>query len=94
MMDQTATHRRARELAQARYRLRWHLLTYVLVNIGLVFTWWGNGMGYFWPIFPIFFWGIGVVVHYLRAYRMGEPAWIDRETERILHEREDDLADR
>jgi len=93
-MDDKDSRERARELAQARYSLRWHIVTYALVNVGLVFTWWANGTGYFWPIFPIFFWGIGVVAHYLRAYRTGGPKWVDRETERILHDREDDLAKR
>lgn len=88
-MNDNDTRARARELARTRYRLRWHLVTYVLVNLGLVFTWWSTGQGYFWPAFPIFFWGIGLVAHYLRAYRTGEPEWIDRETERILHEREE-----
>jgi hypothetical protein len=89
MMDDKDRQRSARELAQARYWLRWHTLTYVLVNVGLVFIWWNGGMGYFWPVFPIFFWGIGLVVHYRRAYRTGEPEWIDRETEQILREREE-----
>lgn len=93
-MDEKDTKRRARELAQARYWLRWHVVTYVLVNVGLLFTWWNTGMGYFWPAFPIFFWGIGVVVHYLRAYRRGGYGWIDRETERILREREDRSGER
>lgn len=85
-MDENGRRRNARELAQARYRFRWHVLVYVLVNVGLVFVWWNTG-GWFWPVFPIFFWGIGLVAHYLSAYRTRGHGWIDRETERILHER-------
>jgi hypothetical protein len=92
-MDEKDTHGRARELAQARYSLRWHVVTYVLVNVGLLFTWWNTGRGFFWPALPIFFWGIGVVVHYLRAYRTGGHGWIDEETERILREREDESGE-
>lgn len=88
MMDEKA-RREARELAQVRYRLLWHALVYVLVNVGLVFTWWNTGGGSFWPAFPIFFWGIGLFVHYRKAYRTGGHGWVDRETERILHEREE-----
>lgn len=51
-------------------------------------------MGSFWPVFSIFFWGIGVVVHYVRAYRTGGHGWIDQETERILREREDEFSER
>lgn len=87
-MDDRNEQGRARELAQARYRFRWHVVVYVLVNLGLVFIWWTSGTGFFWPVFPIFFWGIGVGAHYLRAYHGTENAWVDRETERILRERE------
>lgn len=86
-MDETDTRTTAHELAKARYSLRWHVLVYVLVNVGLLFIWWNSGMGFFWPAFPIFFWGIGVVVHYVSAYRSGGNAWIRRETETILRER-------
>ena len=81
---------RAREVARTRYRLRWHVVTYVLVNVGLLFTWWNTGRASSGRPFPIFFWGMGVVVHYLNAYRSGEHAWIARETEKILREREDE----
>ena len=59
-MSGTGARERARELALARYRLRWHLPVYVLVNAGLVLIWWTSGAGFFWPAFPIVFWGLGV----------------------------------
>ncbi len=93
-MESHDARTRAREVARTRYRLRWHALTYALVNIGLLFTWWRAGGGFFWPAFPIFFWGLWVAVHYLNAYRTPEHAWIDRETERILLEREDESRER
>ena len=90
-MDDNGTRSRARELAEARYGFRWHLPIYVLVNAGLVFIWWNTGGGFFWPGFPIFFWGIGLVGHYVGAYRThGHDRWVDRETEKILHEREEE----
>jgi len=85
-MAERGARERARELALARYSLRWHLPVYVLVNVGLVLVWWTGGAGFFWPAFPIFFWGIGVVLHYRSAYGSGGRAWIDRETERVLQE--------
>ena len=87
-MGDTATRERAREVALARYRLRWHVPVYVLVNAGLVFVWWTAGGGFFWPAFPIAFWGLGLVIHYLSAYRSVGSAWIDRETERVLQDRD------
>ena len=85
-MDENGGRKEARELAQARYQLRVHLLVYVLVNAGLVLIWWSTGMGYFWPAFPIFFWGLGIVIQYMRTSRSGRNEWIDRETEKILLE--------
>ena len=85
-MSGAGARERARELALARYRLRWHVPVYVLVNIGLVLIWRNAGAGFFWPVFPIVFWGLGVVLHYVTAYRTRGSAWVDRETERVLRE--------
>ena len=40
-----------------------HLLVYVLVNSAIVAVWAATSHGFFWPIFPIVFWGIGVVMN-------------------------------
>ena len=37
-----------------------HLVVYVLVNAMLVVIWAVTGADFFWPIFPILGWGIGV----------------------------------
>jgi fatty acid desaturase len=78
---------RARSLAEARYAFRWHLPIYLIVNTGLVAIWYFSGGGFPWPLFPIVFWGLGVVGHYIGAYhvRLGED-WIERETQKILTE--------
>lgn len=94
MMDEDDRRRRARELAQARYGFRWHLPIYVLVNVGFVVLWWYTGMGFFWPIFPILFWGFAVLAHYLGAYRTMGHEWIEQETEKILREQEGELGER
>lgn len=85
-MSETSARARARELALARYRLRWHVPVYVLVNAGLILIWRNTGGGFFWPVFPVIFWGLGVVLHYVTAYRSRGSAWVDRETERVLGE--------
>jgi hypothetical protein len=38
-----------------------HVRAYVAVNVMLVAIWALTGAGYFWPIWPILGWGIGVV---------------------------------
>jgi hypothetical protein len=58
--------RRKRELGA-------HLLAYVLVNGFLVAIWAVSGAGFFWPVFPVLGWGIGVVFHVWDVYR-GEPS--------------------
>jgi 2TM domain len=66
--------------------LRGHLLVYVLVNTFLVVIWaLTNPDGFFWPVFPIAGWGIGVVMNAWDVYRSDEfsEAQIRREMERF-----------
>jgi class 3 adenylate cyclase len=43
--------------------VRTHLAIYVVVNVALVGIWAASGGGYFWPIWSILGWGIGVGCH-------------------------------
>ena len=46
-----------------------HVLVYVLVNAFLVVIWAvTNSHGFFWPLFPIVGWGIGVVMNAWDVY--------------------------
>lgn len=59
-----------------------HLLVYLLVNGALVAIWFLTMPGgFFWPVFPIFFWGIGVVMNAWDVYfaRDFDEADIERE---------------
>lgn len=61
-----------------------HLFTYVAVNALLVGVWIATDSGgYFWPIWPILGWGIGICIHAFDTFRspIGEEA-IRREMER------------
>ena len=61
-----------------------HLAAYALVNVFLVAIWAFTGAGFFWPVFPIFGWGIGVFFHGWDAF--SEPLSedrIDEEVERL-----------
>ena len=40
-----------------------HALAYALVNLLLVAIWFVTGAGFFWPVFPVFGWGIGLAFH-------------------------------
>ena len=65
-----------RERALRRLRKRrdfhTHLLVYVLVNSFVVVIWAVTGSGFFWPVFFIVFWGIGVVLNAWDVYHRDE----------------------
>lgn len=49
-----------------------HMLAYALVNVFIVVIWAVTGTGnFFWPVFPIFGWGIGIVFHAWDVYSRG-----------------------
>jgi class 3 adenylate cyclase len=84
-----------------RASFRVHFWTYVLVNVMLIGIWAAAGGGYFWPIWPILGWGIGVGSHGApilagagtRAYRPGRelhaPSSPDQLAEAVNSERPD-----
>lgn len=45
-----------------------HLAVYIAVNALLVFIWAASSGDYFWPIWPMLGWGIGVVGHAATVY--------------------------
>jgi hypothetical protein len=47
---------------------RVHIRVYVAVNLTLVGIWAVTGSGFFWPIFPMLGWGIGVAANAWDAY--------------------------
>lgn len=66
-----------------------HLAAYLLVNAMLVGVWVAAGAdGLFWPMFPLFAWGIGLFFHAWETFRppLSEER-IRREIERMDHSR-------
>lgn len=65
-----------------------HILAYVLVNGFLVAIWALTNAGFFWPMFPLFGWGIGIVFHAWDTFA-GQPTeeQIQREAARIAGDR-------
>jgi 2TM domain-containing protein len=81
-----------REFAIAQLRkkrdLQAHVLAYVLVNLFLTGIWLlTTPGGFFWPMFPIFGWGIGVAFHIRDVYAPAAPPEdrIQREMDRLSH---------
>lgn len=89
--SESAVRKRVAKRMKARQELATHIATYLMVNAGLVFIWFMfTRGGFFWPMFPIFFWGLGVVGQawdYASKYGPGEEKrreWMEREVEREL----------
>jgi class 3 adenylate cyclase len=77
-----------------------HLTVYLLVNVMLIGIWAASGGGYFWPVWPILGWGIGLGGHYApvraglgtrprrrRAYALAAPASVDEVAATVGSER-------
>ena len=76
---------RALERIEKKQEFHAHLLAYVLVNAMLIGIWAVTGAGFFWPVFPLLGWGIGIGFHAWDTYRIGEPSeqQIQREIEHL-----------
>lgn len=80
------------KIAKARVAFKMHALVYVIVNVLFVAIWWltsstktpgfVDGDDYFWPVWPMLGWGIGLVFHGVGAYGASR-SWEDREIERL-----------
>jgi hypothetical protein len=87
------TENQAREYVRKLSRFYTDALIYVVVNLGLILIWAISGGGYFWPIWVIIGWGIGLGVH---AFSLGlipqinnfvpfmTPEWEEKEVDRIM----------
>ena len=79
-------HERAIKRLKKRRDFAGHLLVYLLVNTFILLIWfmWGSN-GFFWPVFFIVGWGIGVVMNAWDVYRNDEfdEMQIRREMDRL-----------
>jgi hypothetical protein len=68
---------------------RSHLVVYALVNAMIVAIWVATGSDFFWPIFPIAGWGIGLVMHAWDVYMTRPPTEVEvtREMDRLRDRR-------
>lgn len=73
--------RKARLRAEAKLGFYIHLAVYAGVNVLLFFIWlFTGGLAVFpWFLFPLVFWGIGLVAHYLTVF--AHTGYLDRMTE-------------
>lgn len=79
-------------MAKARVSFRGHAMAYALVNALFVVVWWTNAPGapslrddsdsYFWPVWPLLGWGIGLAFHAYGAYGR-RPGALEREEAKL-----------
>lgn len=58
--DEQDLRQRAVRRLEAKRGLMAHALAYAMVNLLLIAIWYTTSRGFFWPVFPIFGWGIGL----------------------------------
>lgn len=69
--DTPAADRRSRAVERLRKRSEFwtHLAVYVLINAMLVLVWFFTSGSFFWPVFPLVGWGIGLFFHGVDTFR-------------------------
>jgi len=90
-MSKKMSEEEIREIATQRVRRRRgfysHLTAYILVNLMLVAIWYFTGAGYFWPMWVMLFWGIGLVFNAVAVFLKRDISWetkeIEKEVEKI-----------
>lgn len=68
MNDQEERRAAAIDRINTKRDFRSHAFVYVAVNVLLIIVWAASGAGYFWPIWVIGGWGIGLAVHGWQVY--------------------------
>ena len=73
------------QTARRRASFKRSLLVYCMVNIFLIGVWYftSGRHTYFWPIWPILGWGIGIGFQYAAAYHGNSPFSVEEEYEKL-----------
>ena len=72
MTDDVELRRLAIRRADMKLAFRSHMMAYVVVNAGLVAIYVMTPGDYFWQIWPMLGWGIGLGTHAVSVYTNGE----------------------
>ena len=73
------------EMAKARAGFKRSLFTYLVVNAFLIGIWFFSAGpdSYFWPIWAMLGWGVGVAFQYFHAYHNNKFITADKEYDRL-----------
>lgn len=80
-------------IAKRRVSFKYHLATYITVNIFFWILWYfsekdSSEAGWPWPVWPMLGWGIGLFFHYLGAYVFPKENSVEREYEKLKKQKE------
>ncbi len=78
------------ERLKAKRGFQGNLVSFVLVNALLIGIWAVSGAGFFWPIFVILGWGVGLVAHAWQVY--GRSGITEGDVEREMQRGTPDVA--
>lgn len=68
-MSDSELRQQAIKRLEEKREFKQHFAIYLIVNAALSFIWWTTtDGGYFWPVWPMFGWGIGIAAHAFQAY--------------------------
>lgn len=79
LTEEEIIRRRIQKKLEARREFVQHLTTYLGVNAMLIGIWLFSGGGFFWPMFSMFFWGLGVAGQGVEYYTTHGPGAENRE---------------
>lgn len=85
MINQQQRDEELWQVAKARARFKWSAMGYLLVNAFLVAIWFitSGPFSYFWPIWPMMGWGIGIAFQYFHAFHGNEISSTESEFEKL-----------
>ena len=86
-MDNQQRDRALWQIARKRAAFKASLSVYIVVNSGLIAIWYfSSGPGsYFWPVWPVLGWGIGITFQYADAYHSHKMFSAEEEYEKLKH---------
>ena len=75
-------------IAKKRIGFKWSLMSYIVVNSMLILIWYYTttevgSYYYFWPIWPMLGWGVGLTFQYMHAYHGNTLFNVEKEYEKI-----------
>lgn len=80
LTEEELARRRVMKRRKERQEFVGHLSTYIGVNAVLIAIWFFTGVGFFWPFFPLFFWGMSLASQGFQYYNKYGPGAARRES--------------